>query len=96
MSNEDNFIESANYFKILGNETRLCILCNLCKKGKLKVSDLIFCTSKAQSYVSQELSKLKKWKIVNFEQIGLEKYYYLIDEKICKLLKESKKIFYKE
>lgn len=91
--NSNIFSQSAHYFKILGNETRLCILCNLCKNKQLRVSDLVSCAYKTQSYVSQELAKLKNWKIVDFNQIGLEKYYYLIDDKICKLLNESKKIF---
>lgn len=79
----------ANYYKILGNATRLCILCSLYGNEKLNVSDLVCCSKKTQSYVSQELSKLKAWKVVSCEKIGCEIYYTLIDKNISNILNKT-------
>ena len=82
-SNLDKYCE---YFKILANPTRLCILCNKKKKKKVQVSKLTSCSAQSLSYISQELNKLKKWNIVNFEKQGLECYYYLTDKNICNII----------
>lgn len=84
---KENIDDYAKYFKILGNPTRLCILLNICKNKKVQVSKLTQCSGQAQSYISQELNKLKKWQIVNFEKQGNECYYFLTDQNLCNILK---------
>lgn len=78
--------ETQELFKILSNEVRLCILINLCKCGELKVGDLQNCASSSQSFVSQQLSSLKKQKIISSRKIGLEVYYKVIDNRICEII----------
>jgi len=78
-------------FKILGNPARLCIICQLCDKKRARVTDLVNCSTKTQSYISQELAKLKEWKVVGCEKVGVEIFYFLIDDKICSIIKNINK-----
>lgn len=77
----------ASTYKILSNPTRLCILCQLIKNNRMNVSQLACCSDRAQSYISQELSKLKSWGVVQSERVGLKNYYSIIDNDISKIIK---------
>lgn len=79
----------ASVYKVLSNPTRLCILCQLIKKGQINVTNLVNCSHKSQSYVSQELAKLKKWGIVENKRIGLESFYKLVDKDISKIIQTT-------
>ena len=80
--------EMSNIFKILSNEVRLCILVNLCNSEEKRVTDLQCCSNSSQSFVSQQLSKLKALGIVSSHKNGVETYYYLTDKKICDIIKK--------
>lgn len=80
--------EIAKIFDILSNEVRLCTIINLTKNKELKVSDLQNCANSSQSFVSQQLSKLKDLKIVDCRKEGSEVYYSLIDNKIKKVIED--------
>lgn len=77
----------SSIFKILSNEVRLCIVSNLCLNGKKKVGDLQICTNSSQSFVSQQLSKLKAQNIIDSEKIGNEVYYFMKDKEVCDIIK---------
>lgn len=83
---ENHIKEMAEIFKILSNEVRLCIVANLCFFGEKKVSELQNCSGASQSFVSQQLSKLKDLGIVAARKEGVEIYYTLVDERICSVL----------
>lgn len=74
-------------FDILSNEVRLCILFNLCLNGEKKVGDLQTCANSSQSFVSQQLSKLKDLGIIVSRKEGTEVYYSICDERISQLIK---------
>jgi ArsR family transcriptional regulator len=74
-------------FKLLSNESRLCILTNLCLNGEKKVSELQICSGSSQSFVSQQLAKLKAMGVVEDKKIGKEVYYCLIDKEVCNIIK---------
>lgn len=78
----------SNIFKILSNEVRLCILVNLCNNEEKRVTDLQCCSNSSQSFVSQQLSKLKALGIVSSRKNGVETYYYLKDKNICDIIKK--------
>ena len=80
--------EMSNIFKILSNEVRLCILVNLCGGEEKRVTELQCCSNSSQSFVSQQLSKLKALGIVSSHKNGVETYYYLTDKKICDIIKK--------
>lgn len=74
--------EKVELFKILSNNVRLCILTNLCKNGEKRVSDLQICANASQSFVSQQLMKLKYMGIIIDRKDGVEVYYKICDERI--------------
>lgn len=77
-----NISEIASIFDILSNEVRLCIILDLYYFGEKKVGELQDCTNSSQSFVSQQLSKLKLLGIINSKKSGNEVYYSLNDGKI--------------
>ncbi len=74
--------EKAELFKILSNNVRLCILTNLCKNGEKRVTELQQCANTSQSFVSQQLIKLKHMGIITDRKDGVEVYYKICDKKI--------------
>lgn len=74
--------EKVELFKILSNNVRLCILTNLCKNGEKRVSDLQQCANSSQSFVSQQLMKLKYMGIITDRKDGVEVYYKICDERV--------------
>ena len=85
---KQSITEMSNIFKILSNEVRLCILVNLCGGEEKRVTELQCCSNSSQSFVSQQLSKLKALGIVSSHKNGVETYYYLTDKKICDIIKK--------
>lgn len=90
MKNESSSMidEKAELFKILSNNVRLCILTNLCKNGEKKVNELQQCTNSSQSFVSQQLVKLKYMGIISDRKEGTEVYYKLVDKNIENTIKK--------
>lgn len=80
-------IEMADMFKILSNEVRLCIITDLCLNGEKKVRELQNCSGASQSFVSQQLAKLKAMGVVKDRKEGSEVYYSLKDNKMCSFIK---------
>lgn len=78
--------DMSEIFKVLSNEVRLCILLNLFKNGEKRVSDLQDCSGSSQSFVSQQLAKLKALGIISSRKEGKEVYYYIENNKIKKIL----------
>lgn len=74
-------------FKLLSNEARLCIIINLCLNGEKKVSELQICSGSSQSFVSQQLAKLKAMGVVKDRKTGKEVYYSLVDKEVCNIIK---------
>jgi ArsR family transcriptional regulator len=81
--------EKAELFKILSNNVRLCILTNLCKNGEKRVNELQQCANASQSFVSQQLMKLKYMGIITDRKDGVEVYYKICDEKIKKIIEKN-------
>lgn len=80
--------EMSNIFKILSNEVRLCILVNLCGGEEKRVTELQCCSNSSQSFVSQQLSKLRDLGIVSSHKKGVETYYCIKDKNICDIIKK--------
>jgi len=85
--NHDITDEKAELFKILSNNVRLCILTNLCKNGEKRVNELQQCANSSQSFVSQQLMKLKYMGIISDRKDGVEVYYKICDERIKNIIK---------
>lgn len=90
MKHPEEIAKYSGLFKLLGNDKRLCILINLCIHGERTVSDLADCANGSQSYISQQLGKLRDLNIVATRKDGLQIYYKLVNEDIKKIICHSK------
>jgi len=86
--NHDITDEKAELFKILSNNVRLCILTNLCKNGEKRVNELQLCANSSQSFVSQQLMKLKYMGIITDRKEGVEVYYKICNEKVRNIIEK--------
>ncbi len=80
--------EKAELFKILSNNVRLCILTNLCRNGEKRVNELQQCANASQSFVSQQLMKLKYMGIITDRKDGVEVYYKICDNKVKDIIEK--------
>ncbi|PFI79136.1 ArsR family transcriptional regulator [Bacillus cereus] len=72
---------------MLGHPMRLMIVRELISKGPLNVSQLQKLLRVPQSTMSQQLIKLKQFKMVSYERKGNEIYYKVSDEKVSESMK---------
>lgn len=78
----------SDFYKILGDSTRLQILVAL-EYGELCVSDLSYLLNMSISAISHQLKSLRDAKLVKIRKDGKSVYYSLDDDHISKLLKVS-------
>ncbi|WP_336770698.1 metalloregulator ArsR/SmtB family transcription factor [Bacillus bombysepticus] len=78
----------ADILRMLGHPMRLMIVRELIMKGPLNVSELQKLLRVPQSTLSQQLIKLKQFKMVSYERKGNEIYYKVSDEKVIESMKE--------
>jgi DNA-binding transcriptional ArsR family regulator len=78
----------ADILRMLGHPMRLMIVRELIAKDyPLHVSELQKLLRVPQSTMSQQLIKLKQFKIVSYERKGNEVYYIVSDEKVIESMK---------
>lgn len=77
----------ADILRMLGHPMRLMIVRELILKGPLNVSELQKLLRVPQSTMSQQLIKLKHFKMVSYERKGNEVYYVVSDEKVIEVMK---------
>lgn len=88
---KENAKNVANVLKVLANENRLLILCELVKQP-MSVSSLLEKLDITQSGLSQHLAILKANKILDYDKKAQTIIYSIKDERILKimqLLKEN-------
>ena len=88
MPDEIMFFELADFFKVLGDTTRVKILFELSKES-LWVSELAKRVNMNQSAVSHQLRILKQARLVRARRRGREIYYSLDDEHVEELFKKA-------
>ena len=81
MPEDDLFLKLAEFFKILGDTTRVKILFAL-DKNEMCVCDIANVLSMSKSSISHQLSTLRRSGIVKCRKKGKEVYYMLDDEHI--------------
>ncbi|MDX1949050.1 MAG: metalloregulator ArsR/SmtB family transcription factor [Rickettsiales bacterium] len=89
-----NAKQASNLLKLLSNEIRLLILCNLIE-GKKSVSELESIIKISQSALSQHLAKLKAHNIIEDTRKGQLIFYSIIDKNSKKILETLYKIYCK-
>ncbi len=85
MLDDATLLKVAEIFKILGDSTRVKILCALAKR-ELCVCDLSALINISHSAVSHQLRILRAYNLVKFRKEGKVVYYSLADEHVIKLI----------
>ncbi len=88
MPNYNTITDLSDFFKILGDSTRLQILMAL-ERSELCVSELSHLLNMTISAISHQLKSLKNAKLVKLRKEGKTVFYSLDDDHINKLLKVS-------
>lgn len=81
----DEIDSLGNFYKIMGDQTRLKILMTL-EHGSLCVSDIACILDMSLSAISHQLKVLKDAKLVKYNKVGKIVYYELDDNHIKKIL----------
>lgn len=76
---EDSLFEVAEFFKVLGDPTRIRIVRVLYENGELCVGDIVKLVDVTRTAVSHQLRILKDKRIVSSRKDGQMKYYHLDD-----------------
>ena len=84
MPEEDSINRLAEFFKILGDTTRVKLLFSL-SQNEMCVCDIANVLGMSKSSISHQLSMLRKSGIVKYRKEGKEVYYTLDDEHIQKV-----------
>jgi DNA-binding transcriptional ArsR family regulator len=85
--------EAAALLKLLGNESRLLILCRLALSGEMSVSSLAAAAGLSQSALSQHLAKMREEGLLATRREGQTVFYHIADANAARLLKALKGIF---
>ncbi len=81
------YTESIKVLGLLGNSTRLSIVCKLVTYGSLSVSDLSKQTKITEDLIVQHLRKLTSENIVISERIGKRLHFKIKDNKTIEIIK---------
>ena len=85
--------EAAHLLKLLGNESRLLILCFLAVRGEMTVGELVDVVKLSQSALSQHLARLREDELVTFRRDSQTLHYRVIDQKALRVLGLLKDIY---
>lgn len=81
------YTESIKVLELLGNPSRLSIVCKLIIYGSLSISDLSRKTRIPEYMIVQHLRKLNSGNIVSRERIGKRLYFRIKDNKTIEIIK---------
>ncbi|WP_228282703.1 ArsR/SmtB family transcription factor [Rubrobacter tropicus] len=79
--------EASELLKVLGDLTRMRLLCALLREGELSVGGLQAALGMSQSAVSHQLRVLRDARLVGFERSGKTVRYSLADDHVRDLLR---------
>ena len=86
IKNQTLFDEMANFYKIMGDSTRLKIIFAL-MQSELCVNDIATMLEMTKSSISHQLKKMRMAKIVKNRKVGKEVYYCLDDHHMVEIYK---------
>ena len=84
---EGDIREASELLKVLGDLTRMRLLCALLREGELSVGGLQDALGMSQSAVSHQLKVLRDARLVGFERSGKTVRYSLADDHVRDLLR---------
>ena len=83
---EESLNKLAEFFKIMGDQTRIKILYALFNAGEMCVCDISYVLGKTPSAISHQLRILRQAKLVKFRKEGKVVFYSLNDEHVKEIL----------
>ncbi len=83
----DEIREASELLRVVGDLTRMRLLCVLLREGELSVGGLQNALGMTQSAVSHQLRVLRDARLVRFERIGKTVRYSLADDHVRDLLR---------
>lgn len=84
MTDEEMLYDLADFFKVLGDSTRIRIICALFQ-AELCVCDIANVLNMTQSSISHQLKTLKQARLVKSRRDGKTMFYSLDDEHVQKI-----------
>lgn len=90
---EANAADAARFLKLLANEHRLLVLCQLIDHGEMTVTALAEAIGLSQSALSQHLARLREDGLVAFRRESQTLYYRVADPRARKLLNILKQLY---
>ena len=90
---EANADEAARFLKLMANEQRLLVLCQLVMNGEMTVNALADSVGLSQSALSQHLARLREDGLVAFRREAQTLHYRIADPRAVQLLKTLKRMF---
>lgn len=88
MASDGDLYDLADFFKVLGDSTRVKILCAL-DIGEMCVCDLAVLLNMTKSAISHQLRSLKQANLVKFRRDGRMLYYSLSDKHVCDIVEKG-------
>ena len=85
--------EAVRLLKLLANERRLLVLCELAGAGEMTVGDLAAAVGLSQSALSQHLSLMRESGLVGYRRDGQTLHYAIVDPVAARLLVTLKDIY---
>ena len=85
--------EAAALLKLLANENRLLILCQLAQVGEMSVGELTEAVGLSQSALSQHLARMRDEGLLATRRQAQTVYYRMADANAARLLKLLKSIY---
>ena len=85
--------EAAQLLKLLANENRLLILCQLAQKAEMAVNELAEAVGLSQSALSQHLAKMREEGLLATRREAQTVFYRIADPNVERLLSLLKGIY---
>lgn len=79
--------EISRMLKVIGNQRRLVILCQLTAHEEMSVTQLVDALKMGQSALSQHLAKMREEGILNNRRDGQTILYSIADERVAELMR---------
>lgn len=85
--------EAADFLRLLANEKRLLVMCQLMVRGELDVTSLARAVGLSQSALSQHLARLREEGLVTYRREAQTLHYRLADPRVGRVLATVKDVF---
>jgi DNA-binding transcriptional ArsR family regulator len=90
---QERAAEAATLLRLLGNERRLLLLCQLLVEGEASVGSLAIHVGLSQPALSQHLAKLREDGLVATRRSGTTIHYRIADPRVAALIATLKDLF---